>query len=216
MLLTLGRTALIGSGLIAGLWFVFQKLVPRLLESAPMRNNQELPLLVAIVSGLGSGVAAHAAGISPALGAFVAGMLLAESPFADQARSDVSSLKVVMLALFFSAIGMLADPIWIASNLTLVLVTVASVMLVKAAVVWGAMRAFGVGSTTALATGMSLAQTGEFSFVLADVARGGLLGHDLFMLVVSTTVITMLLTPTLVARAPRLAGQLVGRSAQAA
>jgi len=204
------RAAGLGLALVIVLFIVFHKLVPRLFEAGPVHANRELPLLVAVVSGLGSGVAAHEAGVSPALGAFVAGLLLAESPFAVQVRADVSSLKTLLLALFFAAIGMLADPMWIARNAGLVAGVVAVVMVGKAAIVWTSLRVFGARSRTAVTTGVCLAQVGEFSFVLAEIARGTLLDERTFLLVVSATVITMMLTPSLVKRAPRIAALMGG------
>jgi len=201
------RTAGIGLALVVALHLLFKHLVPRLLETGPMHSNRELPLLIAVVSGLGAGVVAHAAGVSPALGAFLAGMLLAESPFAVQVRADVASLKVLLLTLFFTAVGMLTDPAWIASNAVLVGSVVGVVVVGKVAVVWAALRLFGARGQTAIATGVCLAQLGEFSFVLASIARGRIFDENMFMLVVSTTVITMALTPYLVANAPRLAAR---------
>jgi len=206
------RAAAIGLGLVGALWVVFNHAVPRLLATGAVHGNRELPLLIAVVSGLGSGVAAHALGLSPALGAFLAGMLLAESPFAVQVRADVSSLKTLLLTLFFAAMGMLTDPAWIASHALAVAVAVAAVLLGKAGVVWAALCLFRARRETALATGICLAQIGEFSFVLAGIARGTLLTEDVFLLVVSTAVITMFLTPYLVAVAPRLAARLVSRA----
>ena len=208
---TILRTAGIGLALVVALYVIFNHVVPRLLSTSPMRANRELPILVATVSGLGSGVVAHSAGVSPALGAFVAGMLLAESPFAIQVRADVSSLKTLLLTLFFTAIGMLSDPVWIASNAVLVAAVVAGVVLFKAAIVFGALRLFGARARTGVATGLCLGQIGEFSFVLADIARGGLLDEHTFLLVVSSTVLTMIFTPYLVAAAPWLAARLTAR-----
>ena len=207
------RTAGIGLALIGALYVTFNHIVPRFLGSGPINSNRELPLLVAVASGLGSGVVAHAAGVSPALGAFVAGMLLAESPFAIQVRADVSSLKTLLLTLFFSAMGMLSDPGWITSNVLLVGTVVVAVVVSKAAIVWGALRFFKARMQTALAAGVCLGQIGEFSFVLAGIARGTLLDENLFMLVVSTTVITMMLTPYLVSQAPLLAARLTSTTA---
>ena len=198
------RTAGIGLALVVALHLVFKHIVPRLLATGPMHSNRELSLLIAVVSGLGAGVVAHAAGVSPALGAFLVGMLLAGSPFAVQVRADVASLKTLLLTLFFTAIGMLTDPAWIASNALLVGSVVAVVVLSKVAIVWAALRLFGARGQTAIATGVCLAQLGEFSFVLANIARGNLFDENTFMLVVSTTIITMALTPGLVASAPRL------------
>lgn len=210
--LGLARATGVGLGLVAGLYLVFHQLVPRLLAAGPVHSNRELPLLLAVVSGLGSGVIAHKAGMSPALGAFVAGLLLAESPFAIQVRADVSALKTLLLTLFFTAMGMLADPAWIASNALLVLGVVALVLAGKGLVVYGALRLVRTRAHTAAAAALCLSQVGEFSFVLADLARGTLLSQDAFLLVVSVIVITMILTPYLVAGAPALALMVAGAS----
>ena len=207
------RAGGIGLALVAALYVTFHSLVPRLLGSGPINANRELPLLIAIVSGLGSGVVAHAVGVSPALGAFVAGVVLAESPFALQVRADVSSLKTLFLTLFFAAMGMLSDPMWIASNALLVGAAVASVVCAKVAIIWALLRFFETRGRTALATGICLGQIGEFSFVLADIARGTILDEQMFLLVVSTAVITMFLTPSLVGYAPRLASRLTRTTA---
>ncbi len=212
---TLGllRTLGIGLGLVAGLWVLFHLVVPKLLASAPMHTNRELPLLVALVSGLGAGAAAHEAGVSPALGAFVAGILLAESPFAVQVRVDIASLKTLLLTLFFTAVGMLTDPAWIADNALRVAALVVLVVVGKAALVLFSLRLFEARARTALAAGIALGQLGEFSFVLASIARGKLFDEDTFLLLVSATVLTMFLSPFLVGSAPQLAAKLMRRPA---
>ncbi len=207
ILLRAMRTLGIGLAQVVVLYVVFYHLVPRLLRTNALHANRELSLLVAIVSGLGSGVAAHAAGVSPALATFIAGMLLAESPFAIQVRADVGSLKTLLLTLFFTGIGMLSDPGWIADNAGLVAASVVGVIAVKSTLVWAGLRALGATGPAALATGLCVAQVGEFSFVLADISRGTLLDGDLFLLVVSVAVITMLVTPYLVALAPHVAAR---------
>ncbi len=203
------RTAGIGLVLVAALYLIFNHLVPRLLETRPVHGNRELPLLIAVVSGLGSGVASHAVGVSPALGAFVAGLLLAESPVAVQVRADISSLKTLLLTLFFTAMGMLSDPGWIADHALLVGSTVLLVVVGKAAILWAGLRLFGARQRVAVATAVCLGQLGEFSFVLAAIARGRLLSETTFMLIVSVTVITMILTPYLVGFAPLLAARFI-------
>ncbi len=210
MIWAVARTAGIAGGLIVGLYVVFNYGVPRLLGTGPMQTNRELPLLIAVVSGLGSALFAHSVGVSPALGAFVAGLLLAESPFATQVRADIASLKTLLLTLFFTAIGMLTDPEWILSNAALVGIVIVVVILGKSLIAWGALRLFRSPGQTAIAAGLCLGQLGEFSFVLASIAHETLLDGHTFMLVVSTTVITMALTPTLVSRAPQLAARLSG------
>jgi len=208
-----GKTLAVAALLVAGLFVVFFLLVPRFLRAGSVHANREICLLVAVVSGLGAAIAAHAAGVSPALGAFLAGMLLAESPFAVQVRADVGGLKTLLMTLFFASIGMLADPAWIWQHASTVGATVGAVVVGKALIVLLVLRGFSTGWPGAIAAGLCLGQTGEFSFVLAQIGRGHVLDEDTFLLVVSTTVLTMMATPYLVslgpwvsARAARLRG----------
>ncbi len=151
--------------------------------------------------------------MSAALGAFLAGLLLAESPFATQVRSDVSGLRTLFVTLFFSSIGMVADPAWAVQHWPAVVVAVAVIVVGKAAVASGVVWLLGASVGHALATGMCVAQVGEFSFVLAAVARsGGLIDDDLFKLVVSATIATLFLTPAFVAAAPRLVSAFARKS----
>jgi CPA2 family monovalent cation:H+ antiporter-2 len=165
-------------------------------------------VLLAVVSGLGSALAAHSVGISPALGAFAAGVLLAGSPFAVQIRADVSSLRTLLITLFFVSVGMLADPLWMAQNWALVLGTFLAVFLGKLLITWGALRLLGATSTSALSAGFCVAQIGEFSFVLAEIGRGTILSEHLFLLIISTTILTLLITPYLVVYAPTWSARL--------
>lgn len=218
VLLGLGRLLLLALLMVAVAWVLFQHAVPRLLGAVVLRRNRELPLLLAVVSGLGAAVGAHALGLSPAIGAFLAGMMLAESPFATQVRADVGALRTVLMMLFFGSVGMLGDVGWIVANIGLVLPFVAVVVVGKTLLTTVALRAFGVPVAAALAAGVSLAQIGEFSFVLADLALGTLLDEATFQLVVSTTIVTFVVTPYLVAGAPRIAAWVlrwIGRPAGA-
>ena len=207
--LDIARTLAWAAVLVVVLYALFNWVVPRLLHLRSLQRNRELPILLAIVTGLGSAWGAHQLHISPALGAFVAGMLLAESPFATQIRADVASLRTVLVTLFFSSIGMLGDPTWFVQNIGLVLVVVVAIVVGKALIIWGILRSFKLSNTNALATGICLGQVGEFSFVLAEVARGNLIDESLFALIISATITTLFLSPYLVALAPRLSFQTV-------
>ncbi|MFH1746354.1 MAG: cation:proton antiporter [Planctomycetota bacterium] len=188
------------------LYFLLKYVVPLLLHTEAAARNRELSILLAIVTFTGTAWAAHWLGLSPALGAFIAGMLLAESPFATQIRGDVSSLRTLFVTLFFSSIGMLADPMWALNHWAWLAVVVAAIVFGKAAVVCGVACLFRSTLGHAVAAGVCLAQVGEFSFVLAEVARDGqLIDSDLFNLIVSATIATLFLTPYLVAAAPHLA-----------
>lgn len=193
-------------------YLTFNYLVPMLFSVQEAARNRELPILLAIVTAVGAAWASHRMGLSPAIGAFVAGILLAGSPFATQIRADITSLRTLFMTLFFSAIGMMGDPAWALDHWAAVAAVVAAIVFGKAALACGASWMFRSSLGHAVATGVCLAQVGEFSFVLADVAQDGeLIGSDLFNLMVSATIATMFLTPYLVAVAPYLA-TIVGRS----
>jgi len=202
-----GRILLMAGGLVVLLYLLVSQLAVRALGALAIERNRELTTLLAVLVGLGSAWGAHAAGVSPALGAFVAGMLLGASPFATQIRADIASLRIVLLTLFFSAVGMTADPVWMMHHAPLVLGASAALILGKALVVWIVMRLFGVPNRVGAATGFTLAQIGEFAFVLATIgAASGTVTEETRMLVVSCAIVTLFATPSLVAYAPALAG----------
>jgi len=209
----MGRAIGVAAVLVAVFYVLFNYLVPLVLSTEGTARNRELTILLAIVTVVGAAWAAHRVGLSPALGAFVAGMLLAGSPFATQIRADVVSLRTLFVTLFFSSIGMLADPAWAAEHWAMVLAVVGAVVLGKAVLAGSVTLLFRSSLGHAVATGVCLAQIGEFSVVLTEVARHrGLIDGDLFKLIISATIMTLFLTPYLVAVAPRLA-RAVGRLA---
>jgi CPA2 family monovalent cation:H+ antiporter-2 len=208
-----------GTLLLVGILFVLLNyVVPLLLDATASRGCRELPILLAIALGLGSAIAAHELNLSPALGAFVAGMLMAESPYARQIRADISSLRTLLLTLFFVSIGMFADPLWAAANILPIALMVLAIVIGKAGIVWIILRLLGQTHRPALAAGLCLAQVGEFSFVLAEVvlrrplgsgSTTGFLDPDLFGLLITSTIVTLFLTPYLVVLAPRLADRFI-------
>ncbi len=144
----LGRTVVLGLGMFAVFFFLFNYLVPKLLNLQSWSDNRELPILLAIVMALGSAWAAHKVGLSPSFGAFLAGLLLAESPFATQIRADVAPLRTLLVTLFFAAIGMLVNPQWVFQNPVPVLSLFLLVMIAKTAIIYGIVRLLGFSSTT--------------------------------------------------------------------
>ncbi len=197
--------------LVASLYLLLNYVVPLLLRAKEAARNRDLPILLAMVTAVGAAWVSHKLGLSPVLGAFVAGLLLAESPFATQIRADVAPLRTLFVTLFFSSIGMLSNPAWVLEHWALVGAVVAAIILGKAIVVFGVARLFRSPLGHAAATGVCLAQVGEFSFVLAEVSRQSqLIDRHLFELIVAATIGTLFITPFLVALAPRL-GRVVGR-----
>lgn len=192
------KLLLMAAVLVLGL-FLLNKIAEIVLGTLTLHRNRELTVIFAIVTGLGAAWAAHAAGISSALGAFVAGMLLGSSAFATQVRADVSSLRVVLLTLFFGAAGMLADPIWILQNWHIVAAVTALLTLGKLAVIWAIFQVLGHTGRVAAATGLCLAQIGEFAFVLGSIGvASGVVTTETYALVVSVTIASFFLSATLV------------------
>jgi CPA2 family monovalent cation:H+ antiporter-2 len=205
----LGR---IGIGLLAlvGLIGFTRVVLPRLLANAALSRSRELHILFAVATAIGSAYVSHSIGLSASLGAFVAGAILGDSEVALQVRADVAPLRTLFTTLFFGSVGMLAQPRWIADHGGLVALAVVALTLGKVLVVWPLGRLAGLRHGHAVAAGLCLAQVGEFSFVLAEVAVGrtgatGLLDRDQFALVISATIATLVITPYLVAAAPAAA-----------
>jgi len=209
--LRIGQTIAAAGGLVAVFYGLFYHLIPRLLMRRGLFADRELVVLLAIILSFGSAWAAHFLGLSPALGAFLAGMLLAESPFSSQIRADVGSLRTLFVTLFFTSVGMLADPAWFLANWIAVLVWLTVVFLGKALIIFGIGVILKTSPVYALAAGITLAQIGEFSFVLATEARnGGLIDENIFSLAVSVTILSMFLAPYMVTYARPLARGLIG------
>ncbi|MBN1868840.1 cation:proton antiporter [Candidatus Sumerlaeota bacterium] len=202
----IARNAILVVATVGGVGFLLGYAIPRLLIRRPWGSNRELPILLAIVIATGSAILAHGIGFSPAIGAFIAGMFVAESPLAAQVRADVGSLRATFLTLFFASVGMLAEPRWIVEHAHLVGGTVCAIVVVKAILVWIVAMILGCRPGVALATGLCLAQVGEFSFVFAEIGRSsGILSPETFRLLVASTIATLIVTPYLVAVAPRVA-----------
>jgi CPA2 family monovalent cation:H+ antiporter-2 len=210
----IGQTTAAAGGLVALFYGLFYHIIPRLLMRRGLFVDRELVVLLAIILAFGSAWAAHSLGLSPALGAFLAGMLLAESPFASQIRADVGSLRTLFVTLFFTSVGMLADPSWFLANWAEVILWLVVVFIGKTLIIFGIGVIFKMSPVYALATGITLAQIGEFSFVLASEARsGGLIDEHVFALAVSVTILSMFFAPYMVTFARPAARWAIGRLA---
>ncbi|RJP26174.1 MAG: sodium:proton exchanger [Candidatus Abyssobacteria bacterium SURF_5] len=201
----LGRSILLVVLFVGVFYLLSNYVLPRLFDITIVSKNRELPILLAAVTVLGSTWAAHALQLSPALGAFIAGFLLAGTPFATQTRADVGALRTLFVTLFFASIGMLADMHFVLRQWPLVAVAVTLIVTGKALIIWPIALLFRNSNRYAVATALSLAQVGEFSFLLAQVAQNrGVLDENFFRLFVTATVATLFLTPYMVASAPRV------------
>ncbi|MEM6757118.1 MAG: cation:proton antiporter, partial [Planctomycetota bacterium] len=202
LLHTAGQFGIVAA-FVAGAVLFVKFVVPRVVAFNAPTGNREVTVLFAIVVSLGAAWGANRLGLSPALGAFIAAIFLGESLIAPRLRGDVGPLKTIFVTLFFASIGMLGDPAWIVRNLAMVAVALALLLLVKPTLIWATGRVFRLAHRHAIAAGVCMGQVGVFSFVLARSAQdGGVISAAQFDLVVSITILTLFLTPYLVAFAP--------------
>lgn len=194
------------SGLAIGSAFVLARfLMPRVLHLVVRTRVREVFLIATLFIVLGMALLTSSLGLSLALGAFLAGVVLAESDYSHQVVSDIVPFKDVFNSLFFISVGMLLDVGAVWRFRTLVLVLVVSILAVKFAVVLLTVGLLGYGSRIAIITGLALAQIGEFSFVLAGVGRAsGFLPGDVFQAFVASSILTILATPFLIRCGPAL------------
>jgi len=181
----------IGVMLALGYWGL-----PWLLKRVAGQRSRELFLLTVIVIGFGAAFGTVKLELSPAFGAFTAGLLISQSGFARQAFADIVPLRDAFGALFFVSLGMLANLHFIGENVTTVAIVVVVIILVKFIICSAITRIFGYGHKTVLMVGTGLIQIGEFSFIIAMMGVGlGLLSERLYSLTIASAIITMLLTP---------------------
>jgi CPA2 family monovalent cation:H+ antiporter-2 len=192
----LGWAAVRAAVFLAGMIFVGTRVIPWLMRTIARWNSRELFLLAVTALGLGIGYATYLVGLSFAFGAFVAGMVLSESDYGHQALSDIIPLRDLFGLLFFASVGMLLDLRFLWENLTTVLFILLLVAVGKSLIFGILARLFGYVNVAPLALGLTMFQIGEFSFVLA---RLGVATHsisaEVYSLILTTTVGTMVLTP---------------------
>jgi K+:H+ antiporter len=193
------------AALLAGIVIVATRVVPRLMAAVAKWNSRELFLLCTTAVAVGVGFVTWRLGLSLAIGAFVAGLVINESEYAHQALNDIVPLRDLFGMLFFVSVGMLLDPALVWRHLGVLLVVIAAVIVGKAAILAGVVRSFGYRHVIPLAVGLTLFQAGEFTFVLARVGRSaGAITNDLYALVLNTAVATMALTPVVSGLTPWL------------
>ena len=203
--LTLGKTVLLFIGLLlANRW-----LLPRLFHEVARSHSAELFVLLALVIVLLTAWLTHLLGLSPALGAFLAGMLLGESNYRHQIEADIRPFRDILLGLFFVSIGMLIDLQLFASHGLEILGLTLALLAIKGVVVAVLVKLRGSDSETAWRSGVALAQGGEFCFALmAQMQQTRLLPEDLGHLLLAATFCSMLVTPLMLRGAPALAARL--------
>ena len=201
LFVALGKAALV----VVGVIIAARTIVPRVLKEILKTRSRELFLIAVILIGTITALGTAAAGASLALGAFLAGLIISESDYGNQALAELMPFRDVFISLFFVAVGMLVQIDIIRHNIGLTLIAVAVIMggkTLSAAVGPGLM---GYSGRVALLAGVAVSQIGEFSFVLAKDGRAaGLLSDTLYQQFLGVAVITMLITPFLLQGGPAI------------
>ena len=195
---------ILGAVLIAArLW------LDRLMVAVLKTRAREVLLLTTLGLCMGMATLTNALGLSLSLGAFLAGLLLARSPYSLSAISGVLPYKDVFISLFFISVGMLLDVRFLYGHLGLILANTAFFIIFKSMVTLPSVLIQGYSMKEAVLTSLSLAQVGEFAFVIADKGlKMNLFTESDHQVFLAVSVITMMLTPALIALAPKIAGRI--------
>ncbi len=193
--------------------FAARWIVPHILHQVVSSRSRELFVITIILLCIGTALLTSKFGLSLALGAFLAGIIISESEYASQAKSDILPFKESFSGLFFISVGMLMNVDFFRANLSTVVSIVCIILFLKAATGMVSAAALGQPMRVSINTGIYLFQIGEFSFVLAVAGKGaGLLTEYAYQMFLSASVLTMILTPFILNLSPSVSAWLVART----
>lgn len=176
-----------------------KRVVSRWFHVVAARRSQELFMLNLLLVTLGMAALTERLGLSMALGAFMAGMLISETPYRHQVEEDIKPFRDVLLGLFFVTIGMLLNVRVVLDHLLLVVALLTVPVLFKLVLIAALARLFGARQGVAIRTGLGLAQAGEFGFVLLNQIDGlGLIDPVLTQVILAAMLLSMLIAPFLI------------------
>ncbi|AFT71549.1 Transporter, CPA2 family [Alloalcanivorax dieselolei B5] len=205
---TLGKALL----LFFGIYVIGKWVLPRALEETGRARSDEVFVMTALLLALLAAWVTHALGLSMALGAFLAGMMLGESHFRHQIEADIRPFRDLLLGLFFMGVGMLVSPQLFAKHWYWILLGAAALMVFKSVLIAALLTLLGERKETALRSGIMLAQGGEFGFVLVTLAVShGLMNSEQAGILISIAVLTMAATPALLEHSRTLTRHLLRR-----
>lgn len=207
-LIKMGEAALIITiVLLSARW-----IVPGLLHQVVRTRSRELFIITIILLCLGIAFLTSKFGLSLALGAFLAGLIISESEYAHQATSDILPFKDSFIGLFFVSVGMLMDIGYMSDNCLKIAAAVALIFGLK--IITGIISALSIGSPlrTSIHAGLGIAQIGEFSFVLAVAGKAsGIITGEFYQVFLSSSVVTMIMTPFVLKSAPSVSAWITSR-----
>ena len=202
MLISAGRTLVI----LVGGWLLARHVVPRVMQLVLRTRSKELMLMTVLGLCFAIALGTASLGLSLALGAFLAGLLLSGSKYSLNVLEGILPFKDVFTSLFFISVGMLLDVDFLVHHLDKVFLFAALLILLKSVLSLPPMLLVGYPLRVSILAAMSLAQIGEFSFVLASSAvNGGLMDDDAYQMFLAASIVTMILTPTVMEAAPKVA-----------
>ncbi|MFN8580447.1 MAG: cation:proton antiporter [Gemmatimonadaceae bacterium] len=200
------RAVLVTVAVTAGLLLVGRLVIPRALARVVESRNNEIFTLVILAIGLGAAWVTSVFGLSLALGAFLAGLVIAESEYGLQAINDILPFRDTFSGIFFTSVGMLLDPHYVVAHVWQVVGAALAIIVLKAVIGYFVVRLVRRSSRVGIIAGIGLAQIGEFAFVLASMSAAlGLLSGDEYQLFLGAAILTMLVAPFAVARATDVA-----------
>jgi glutathione-regulated potassium-efflux system protein KefB len=195
----------VGLGAIAALLVVGRWLLNPMFGLLASARAREVMTAAALLVVLGSALAMQLGGLSMAMGAFLAGVLLSESSFRHQLEADIEPFRGLLLGLFFLGVGMALNLTVIAANWQLVTISVVSYIVLKFVGIYTVARLVGSGNGEALERAVIMAQGGEFAFVLYAAATSvGLITGEANAILTATIIISMILTPIMIMAHDRL------------
>ncbi|MGQ9509772.1 MAG: cation:proton antiporter domain-containing protein [Thermodesulfobacteriota bacterium] len=187
-------------------------LVPNILHQIVRTRSRELFIITIILLCLGTALMTSSFGLSLALGAFLAGLIISESEYAYQAISDILPFKESFNGLFFVSIGMLMDLRFLYQHIPLLFVGVLLILFIKTVIATLSVHLIGHPLRISFQTGLHLSQIGEFSFILATAGKSvNLISDAHYQVFLSTSILTMFLTPFILRASPRLSAWLISK-----
>jgi CPA2 family monovalent cation:H+ antiporter-2 len=219
-----GRTPLSGvpmvllraAAAIGAVAVVSRLVLPVLFRLVAQSGRREAFPLAVLLASIGTAWVSSLLGISMALGAFLGGLVLAEGEFSHQAHAEIRPLRDILAGLFFISLGMLADFNTMLAQVPVVLGVTIVLVVVKAVAAGGALWAVATPLRVAATAGIGLAQVGEFSFILGRSGlETGLLTSRQWQILLAASIATMVVTPALVAAAPRVGSWLAEKAKRA-
>jgi CPA2 family monovalent cation:H+ antiporter-2 len=199
VLISLGKAVL---GLL-GVYVAARQVVPFLLHQVIRLKNREMFFLLVVLLCLGTAWITYSLGLSLALGAFLAGLIISESEYSHHIVAEIMPFRDYFASIFFISIGMLLHTEYFGANWHMLLMMTMLLAMAKTGLVFAAAKALRYPTRSALLSGLGLAQIGEFSFLLAQQGETrGLITGDVFQMFVNTSILSMLATPFIIQAGP--------------